>query len=297
MDYLKEHFPDLPSVSERTVYNVVRRIREEEDIAKEAEPGRSFSHVEDRDWGERAQVDYGEKWMRTTSGRQVKAYFFAMELERSRYKFVFLQNVPFTAKATVCAHHLAFKYFGGMPRKVVYDQDKKMLTRENYGDYLMTEEFASYVASAGFEPVFCRAAEQTELEVAVEMQRRNLQSILDAGGSVDDDESIKKNYNWHEVLYDKKYRKLLSFSLDEKKIENVKKTSGFFGHITLGLDYTALQTLDAYGLRDEQEKYFCQMKTQMGFDRQRNWSEEGKTGRLLILFVSLIISSYVRHIW
>ena len=147
-----------------------------------------------------------------------------------------------------------------------------------------------------FDP-FRRAAEQTELEVAVEMQRRSLQSILDAGGSVDDDDSIKKNYNWYEVSYDKKDRKLLSFSLDEKKIENVKKTSGFFGYITLGLDYTALLTLDAYGLRDEQEKYFCQMKTQMGFDRQRNWSEEGKTGRLLILFVGLIISSYVRHIW
>ena len=105
------------------------------------------------------------------------------------------------------------------------------------------------------------------------MQRRSLQSILDAGGSVDDDESIKKNYNWYEVSYDKKDRKLLSFTLDEKKIENVKKTSGFFGYITLGLDYTAPQTLDAYSLRDEQEKYFCQMKTQMGFDRQRNWSE------------------------
>lgn len=52
LDHLKEHFPDLPSVSERTVYNVVRRIREEEDIAKEAEPGRSFSHVEDGDWGQ-----------------------------------------------------------------------------------------------------------------------------------------------------------------------------------------------------------------------------------------------------
>ena len=39
-----------------------------------------------------------------------------------------------------------------------------------------------------------------------------------------------------------------------------------------------------------------QMKSQIGFDRQRNWSEEGKTGRLLILFVGLILSSYVRHI-
>lgn len=39
-----------------------------------------------------------------------------------------------------------------------------------------------------------------------------------------------------------------------------------------------------------------QMKSQLGFDRQRNWSEEGKTDRLLILFVGLILSSYVRHI-
>ena len=52
-----------------------------------------------------------------------------------------------------------------------------------------------------------------------------------------------------------------------------------------------------YGLRDEQEKYFQQMKDQMAADRQRTWSEEGKTGRLFILFVSLMISSHVRHIW
>ena len=37
LDHLKEHFPDLPSVSERTVYNVVRRIREEEDCAQHNE--------------------------------------------------------------------------------------------------------------------------------------------------------------------------------------------------------------------------------------------------------------------
>ena len=147
-----------------------------------------------------------------------------------------------------------------------------------------------------FDP-YRRAAEQTDLAVEIETQRSSLQSILDAGGCVDDDVSLKKNYNWYEVAYDKKDRKLLSFSLNENKIENVKKTSGFFGYITLGLDYTALQTLETYGLRDEQEKYFCQMKSQMGFGRQRNWSEEGKTGRLLILFVGLIISSYVRHVW
>lgn len=44
---------------------------------------------------------------------------------------------------------------------------------------------------------------------------------------------------------------------------------------------TAMQTWELYGLRDEQEKYFQQMKSQLGFDRQHNWSEEGKTGWLL----------------
>ena len=158
-DHLKEHFPDLPYMTERTVFNTVKRIREEEDIEKMAVPRRQFAHVPECDWGEQAQVDYGEQWMRTTKGRQVKVYFMAMEDDKACYKFVHFQNVPFTAKTTVYAHHLAFQYFGGMPRKVIYDQDKKMLTSENFGDYLMTEEFASYVASAGFEPVFCMAAD------------------------------------------------------------------------------------------------------------------------------------------
>jgi len=39
------------------------------------------------------------------------------------------------------------------------------------------------------------------------------------------------------------------------------------------------------------------MKSQMVCDKQRNWSEEGKTGRLFILFIGLILSSYIRHIW
>jgi len=60
---------------------------------------------------------------------------------------------------------------------------------------------------------------------------------------------------------------------------------------------SAMEVLATYNLRDEQEKYFQQMKSQMVSDRQRTWSEEGKTGRLFILFVSLILASQVRHTW
>ena len=45
------------------------------------------------------------------------------------------------------------------------------------------------------------------------------------------------------------------------------------------------------------EKYFQQMKSQLHFDKQQNSSEEGKTGRLFILFISLMLTSYIRYIW
>ena len=104
---------------------------------------------------ERNVRDYGEKILRTPQGRSVKVYFIVFVLQRSKYKYVYFQNIPFTAKTTVYAHHLAFKFFGGMPWKMIYDQDRKMLVKENFGDYLMTEEFARYVAEAGFKPIFC----------------------------------------------------------------------------------------------------------------------------------------------
>jgi transposase len=90
---------------------------------------------------------------------------------------------------------------------------------------------------------------------------------------------------------------IISYTLDEKKVEKAQRLLGFFAIMTHGMDFTTMETYNIYSLRDEQEKFFQQMKSQMVSDRQRNWSEEGKTGRLFILFVSLILSSWVRHIW
>ena len=175
-DRLKENFPDLPEVSERTVYNTVQLVREREELPKTLEPTRQMAKVPDCEYGEKAQVDFGERWMRNAKGRQIKVYFLAMVLMRSRYKFVFLQNVPFTSKSTIYAHHLAFKYFGGVPKKVVYDQDHKMLTNENFGDYIMTDEFAKYVKSVGFEPIFCMPydpASKGQVESVVKFVKNN----------------------------------------------------------------------------------------------------------------------------
>ena len=91
--------------------------------------------------------------------------------------------------------------------------------------------------------------------------------------------------------------RIKSFTPDGDKFNETILTAGFFASMTLKVDMTAPETMDAYQLRDEQEKYYQQMKSEVASDRQRNWSEDGKTGRLFILFVSLIMTSYLRHVW
>ena len=100
----------------------------------------------------------------------------------------------------------------------------------------------------------------------------------------------------YRLAYDEKTRLLKSFSLNEEKVKRARRESGFFANTTHGVDFDAMTAQDHYKLRDEQEKYFSMMKGIMGADRQRNWSELGKEGRLLILFVSQVIGCYMANI-
>ena len=142
-----------------------------------------------------------------------------------------------------------------------------------------------------------RGADISTLSTDIEIQRRALQDMQENKYPLDDDATIKRLYRWFVIDYDSETRLIKSFALNEKKVAKAQRISGFYAIATLGMDLSAMETWHLYGLRDEQEKYFQQMKTQLGSNRQRNWSEEGKTGRLFILFVGLVISSYVRHIW
>jgi hypothetical protein len=147
-----------------------------------------------------------------------------------------------------------------------------------------------------YDPVH-RGIELMELDIALSFQEDALNELLKSKGTLGDDGWIKREYCYYKVNYDSATRVIKSYELNDKKVSKARGLSGFFAIMTQGVDFDAMGAFRAYRLRDEQEKYFQQMKDQMVSDRQRNWSEEGKTGRLFILFVSLILSSYVRHIW
>lgn len=156
-DRLKEHFPSMPDVTSKTVFNFVNRIRTLHNLPKEHEKSyRPYEKQPETPYGRYAQCDFGERWMKNTQGQPLKVYFFAMSLSRSRYKYVYFSRTPFTTSLAVYAHELAFAFFGGIPENIIYDQDKVFLVKENLGDLILTSGFRSLVKEYGFNPVFCR---------------------------------------------------------------------------------------------------------------------------------------------
>jgi hypothetical protein len=157
-DWLKEHYPDFPKKSAKTIYNFVMWVRQKYNLPK-VKHEREYCIVADAPWGKQAQVDFGEYSMRSTTGNRKKVYFFCMVLSRSRFKYVCFSSVPFTTHIVVEAHEKAFEYFRGIPEEIVYDQDKVFIKDENHGDLLLTQVFKLYVKERGYHVHFCRKAD------------------------------------------------------------------------------------------------------------------------------------------
>jgi hypothetical protein len=192
--------------------------------------------------------------------------------------------------------------FGARPEGMVIDPDARVYHKQYDIDYEVrsigqtTKKADRLKLNLYFDPIR-RGLELMELDIALSFQEAALDDLLRNKGSFANAATIKSDYGYYKVTYDPATMVIKSFELNKKKVDKARNLSGFFAIMTQGVDFSAMETYRTYGLRDEQEKFFQQMKNQMVADRQRNWSEEGKTGRLFILFVSLILSSWVRHIW
>jgi transposase len=157
-DWLKECHPDFMNVNEKTVYNFVLYVREKYKLLKEFS-SRDYCQVAELPYGKQAQVDFGEFIMGAMENQRRKVYFFALVLARSRYKYVFFCEHPFTSATAIDAHEKAFAFIGGYPEEIVYDQDKVLLVDENKGNLVLTDAFRSYHSSRKFGLHFCRKSD------------------------------------------------------------------------------------------------------------------------------------------
>lgn len=157
-DWLKEHHQDFPQVNQKTVFNFVKWVRHKHNLPYQP-PVRDYMVVQEMPYGLQAQVDFGEYSLRCSDGKRIKVYFFAMVLSRSRFKYVCFDSKPFTSQSAIAAHESAFKYMGGIPSEVVYDQDKVFISNENGGELILTSQFKSYVRDRGFKVHMCRKSD------------------------------------------------------------------------------------------------------------------------------------------
>lgn len=153
-DQLREADPSF-APSYRSVGRYVAELREQEGLLTPHQI-RQYAEVAQTPLGFQAQVDMGVKTMTDPYGTKVKIYIFAMVLSSSRYKFMCFQREPFTAESFCRAHDAAFRYFGGRPIEIVYDQDRVMVVSENGGDIIYTQAFENYKNYAGFSVHLCR---------------------------------------------------------------------------------------------------------------------------------------------
>ena len=135
-----------------------------------------------------------------------------------------------------------------------------------------------------------------DIQHSVSEQSAELDMIIQTKEPVADREDTARRFNLLDITFNADGT-IKSYGVNQKKLDTMLLTAGFFASKTIGVDFDPLQAMDNYGMRDEQEKCFALQKGPLGHDRLRTWSEGGKRGRMLIYFVGLILASYVRSVW
>ncbi len=141
-----------------------------------------------------------------------------------------------------------------------------------------------------------RGDDLMQLDIDLMHQGQELQQIMEQQLEVSKKE-VNRWFPYYSVTLDACGKYISGYQQNEQTISDALKCSGFIAILSYNVTGDSKQVWDWYHLRDEQEKLFSQLKTQMVSRRIRSWSEEGYEGRLLVLFVALTVSSYLKQVW
>lgn len=155
-DWLKENYS--ASYSDRTVSRYVKKLRKEYNL-KKSHNTRDYEAVPELPPGQQIQVDFGQITLQNVEGGSTKVYVAAFLLSHSRYKYAECQSRPFTSVDLVKICHNCFRYFGGMPQEMVFDQDSIVCVSENLGDIIYTYEFEKFRQECKISVYLCRGAD------------------------------------------------------------------------------------------------------------------------------------------
>ena len=105
--------------------------------------------------GKQAQMDWGICHYTDSSGALHKVPAFVMILGKSRVKYAEFTSRCDLSSLERCIVN-AFSYFGGMPKEMLTDNMKTVVTGREAGKPVWNTRFADFAAELGFVPKVCR---------------------------------------------------------------------------------------------------------------------------------------------
>ena len=104
--------------------------------------------------GQQAQVDFADFQIVSANGEIQTLYVFLMVLGYSRQMYIeFVERCTMTV--FLDCHQNAFKFFGGVPQEVLYDNMKNVVVRRHVGRAQFNATFLDFAAHYGYKPVAC----------------------------------------------------------------------------------------------------------------------------------------------
>jgi transposase len=83
------------------------------------------------------------------------------------------------------------------------------------------------------------------------------------------------------------------FYVDNKKVEKLRKSKGYFLLFSTDMKSSPETVLDYYRAKDADEKLFSQVKTDMDGHRIRTHNEQTTDGKTFVTFIACVIRSYL----
>ena len=150
--------------------------------------------------GEQAQVDWGSLPYIGEDGRKHRIWVFVMTMGWSRACYVELVRRADTAAFIQC-HVNAFEYFGGVPRRCLYDNAKVVtLGKDETGRVEWNLRMLDFALRLGFEIRLCqpyRAQTKGKVESGVKYVRRNMWPSM---RFTDDADLNRQGLEWCDVV-------------------------------------------------------------------------------------------------
>jgi transposase len=140
---LKQGYSGQMSILRAYVAKVRKKMITEAVLRFETEPGRQ------------AQVDWKEFRRLEPNGRTEKLYAFVMTMGYSRKSFVMFTRSMKQSVLQYC-HIAAFKYFGGIPHEILYDNMKTAFVCDSDGYWRPNKQLLGFATHYGFVPRRCQ---------------------------------------------------------------------------------------------------------------------------------------------